>query len=72
MSCGAGLQDPSWQPKIELDNGVSYKCEGAWDQLYQSMLDAKHVIYITGARLLRLCPIKRGWHLPSGLAAVLP
>ncbi|KAK9802796.1 hypothetical protein WJX73_007251 [Symbiochloris irregularis] len=52
-------QDPDWQPQIQLDNGKLYKAGGAWDDLYQAILNAKHVIYITGWSLFDKIHLRR-------------
>ena len=42
------MQDPAWQPTFKLDNGEYYKARGAWTDLYDAILAAKHFVYITG------------------------
>ena len=36
------------QPKIKLASGNFYKAAGAWDDLQEAIINAKHMIYITG------------------------
>ena len=53
----AHAQDPTWQPNIQLDNGKMYKCGGAWDELYDSIMTARHMIYITGIAKHAMFPV---------------
>lgn len=39
------------QPQIKLANGQVYRTAGAWDDLQEAIINAKHMIYITGAIL---------------------
>ena len=45
------LQELSDQPEIKLADGSLYKARGAWDDLQEAIINAKHIIYITGKQI---------------------